>query len=415
MNAVPSPMPSLGVPPLDAVQAALRKTTETLAGELARPNALAPDWTESEWLVARAVAAIHGISPLLSRSLLWPGAPGWERFLNEQRIHTENRYARIQELLQLVDDGARRAGIALVALKGAALHALDIYVPGERPMADLDLLVREEDSHRTGHMIEGLGFHTSHTTWKHRVFEPNGTQTPAVFGENSANGMKIELHSYIREPLPLRMVDVTNCIFPRQPQPGMNAYPSNAALMTHLLLHAAGAMAFRAIRALNLIDIARLSARMTDQDWDEVFSQEAHLGQTLWWAFPPLALTARYYPGIPDRVLTAMSVRCPWLLKQACRRRTLSDVSLSHLWITAFPGIEWARSPREMLTYVLQRVAPSAELKSQRKLLPNIQAFASETPWARMSQSRRIANWLTSRPARAESLRPVRTALAQSE
>ena len=41
-----------------------------------------------------------------------------------------------------------RPGIALVPLKGAALHAMGIYAAGERPMADVDLLVREEQSPR---------------------------------------------------------------------------------------------------------------------------------------------------------------------------------------------------------------------------------------------------------------------------
>ena len=31
----------------------------------------------------------------------------------------------------------------MLALKGAALHELHVYAPGERPMADVDLLVSE--------------------------------------------------------------------------------------------------------------------------------------------------------------------------------------------------------------------------------------------------------------------------------
>jgi hypothetical protein len=404
--------PQIG--PLSALQVSLRQITETLANELARPSAAVPDWSDTQWLLARAVAAIHGVSPLLSSSLRWQGPAGWQSFLDQQRIHTQNRHIRIRELLGRLHDAGRRAGIVLVALKGAALHELQLYAAGERPMADVDLLVREQDSRRAGQLLEELGFHLTHTNWKHQVFATN-EHDPGGLGENCANGMKIELHNRIQEVLPHHAADVSACIYPNTAEPGLNYYSSRAALMTHLLLHAAGAMAFRTVRLIHLNDIARLSAGMSSRDWDEFLAQERTLDQTLWWSFPPLAMTARYYDSVPERVVTAMSTRCQWWLKQACRARTLSDVSLSHLWVTAFPGIEWARTPREMLAYVLQRVVPSAEVRSLRKVVAETQSYASETPWARMPQSRRIVHWLTSRPARAETLRPVRTALAQLE
>lgn len=405
----------LGIPPLKDLQTTLRKITETLASELARPSTVAPDWSESEWLLARAVATIHGISPLLARSMHWQGPPGWQRFLDDQRMHTHNRHARIGDLLTSLGNAARHAGIPVVALKGAALHKLQLYSPGDRPMADVDLLVREQDSPRAGRMLEDLGFHATLTTWRHQVFATDEQIAPTAFGENSTNGMKIELHSHIREVLPLRAADVTALVFPRQPHVGLNDYPSRAALMIHLLLHAAGAMAVRALRLINLNDISRLSASMSSRDWDELLARDGTLDQTLWWSFPPLAMTAHYYGSIPERVVTAMSLRCHWWLKQTCRRRTLSDVSLSHLWVTAFPGIEWARSPREMLAYIVRRVAPDAQVRSLRKVLATTEPAAAQSMWAHLSQSRRLLRWLTSRPARPESLRPIRMALAQPQ
>jgi hypothetical protein len=49
-------------------------------------------------------------------------------------------------------------GVALVALKGAALHAQGIYSAGERPMADLDLLVSEDNMARATELLTELGF-----------------------------------------------------------------------------------------------------------------------------------------------------------------------------------------------------------------------------------------------------------------
>jgi putative nucleotidyltransferase-like protein len=398
---------------LKAMQTALRKTTEALATELASPTAIAPDWSETEWLVARAVSAIHGVSALLANKLRWQGPPGWAEFLADQKAHTAKRFVRVQHLLHLIDSRARNEGIALVALKGAALHASGIYTAGERPMSDIDLLVRDEQSQGAVQLIEALGFHESHATWKHRVFKPENCATPAKLGEHADNGITIELHTRIAEILPLRPVDVSELVFPRQPHPGLNDYPSKAGLLIHVLLHASGAMITRGVRLLHLQDVARLSVSMTEADWEEVFRQAATTDdQTLWWAYPPLALASRYYSCVPDPVLARAASGCRWLLKRIYRRRTLSDVSLSHLWISAFPGIEWARSLREMLAYAAERVVPSAETRCSRKVFATVQPRVSGGPWAQMSQSRRMLRWAMSRQARHETVQPVRAALS---
>jgi hypothetical protein len=413
MSAASDPDFRPGIGPLSVLQTGLRTITEILANELVRPGVAAPDWSETQWLLARAVATIHGVSPLLARSLRWQGPPGWQTFLDDQRMHTESRHVRIRELLERLHEAGRSAGIALVALKSVALHELQLYAAGERPMADVDLLVRGQDSRRAGRMLEDLGFHVTLSNWRHQVFATDAP-APAGFGENCANGLKIELHTHIQEVLPKRAIDVSACIFSNTAEPGLNQYPSRAALMLHLLFHAAGAMALRVVRLINLNDISRLSASMSSRDWDEFLAQERTLNQTLWWSFPPLALTAHYYDSIPERVVTALSSRCHWWLKETCRRRTLSDVSLSYLWVTAFPGIEWARSPGEMLEYVMGRVVPDAKVRSVRKVLATTEPAEAQSTWAHLSQSRRVLRWLTSRPARPTALRPIRMALAQS-
>ena len=420
MSEALSSVPSHDGIDLDAVQAALRKTTETLAAELACPSTVEPDWVEFEWWVARAVSVIHGVSPLLSRRLQWRGPDGWSEFLNEQHTHARIRYLRMRELLDLIDAEARDADIPLVPLKGAALHSLGIYGAGDRPMADLDLLAGERDVLAIGALFERLGFRQKYATPRHQVFEPVDGVAPAPFGENSANPMKIELHSYIGEDLPQRTVDVTSRISPRAPRAGLNAYPSTAALMTHLVLHAAGAISCRAVRLVHLNDIARLSERMTGADWDELLSQGSVSNQPAWWAFPPLALTARYYACIPENVLAAAAERCQWVLKSVSRRRVLSDVSHSHIWISAFPGAVWSRSLPEMLAYAARRVLPSAAYRSLRPVMAVAQVDANQAKlgapgkaWTDLSQGRRILRWLTSRAPRPETLGPVRGALAQ--
>ena len=275
-------------------------------------------------------------------------------------------------------------------------------------MADLDPLVSEADESRACRMLEALGFQEAYATEKHRVFLPLDAGAVHRLGEHSDNPIKIELHSAVWERLPRRRVELSDALFPAQARPGSNDYRSPGALMTHLLLHAAGAMTMRALRLLHLHDIARLATRMTDADWSELLAHDP------WWAWPPLHLTARYFSGIPMVVLTETAARCPWFLKHVSGRNTLSDLSLSSLWLEAFPGIEWARSPQELLELAVSRLRPGAEVIRMRRVLLD-EPYNSESAWARKSQLRRMMTWATTRQPRVPTLHVVRSTLALTQ
>jgi hypothetical protein len=398
----------------EPLQGTLRKITERLAGELAGPTPVAPDWSPIEWRLARAVAAIHCVSPLLAGSLRWQGPAHWRDFLADQAQHVVARQRRIQRLLDQIDARSREAGIAIVGLKGAALHSMGFYRAGERPMADVDLLVQAADTAPAGRVLKSLGFSESFANWKHSVFEPEICKVHAGIGEHADNYLKVELHTRIAEKLPLRITDVTDSVYPHTPHPGLNAYPSNAALMLHLLIHAAGSMVYRALRLLHLHDIALVSSRMTGSDWDELVKQGRNANER-WWALPPLQLTARYYPeAVPTDALAALCTQCPWTLRHVARRRHLSEVSLSYPWIEAFPGIGWSQSFAEIFEYIGGRIWPDEESLRQRELRAANDFVASQKQWSRLSQRRRMLRWMTSRPLRMETLHAVRMALSQA-
>jgi hypothetical protein len=401
------------IPPLRQVQATLARVTESLAAELAFPSLVPPAWGELEWRLAQAAAAIHGISPLLCATLRWRGPPDWSEYLAEQRRHTLLRQQRIAELLTRVDERARSAGIAVIALKGAALHTAGIYAAGERPMADLDLLVHSRDLTEAVAVLLALSYRDAGTTWKHQAFDPPSADRRAALGEHTENPIKIDLHSRIGERLPLAFVNLTDLIYPTRPEPGLNPYPSAAALMLHLLAHTAGNMTNRGLRLVQLCDIARLARRMTVADWDELIGFDGR-EQRLWWAAAPLTLAARYFPAsIPHEPIRRLARGCPWLLRQVSQRRTLAEFSFSHLYTDPIPGIVWTQSPAQMLRYLIARAWPDKELLAQRQVLARTEPWASDA-WCRQSQSRRIIRWLTSRPARIETLHPVRAALARA-
>jgi hypothetical protein len=403
------------LPPLNKVAAVLRKITERLALELTAPTHEPPPWDEFEWRIARAVATMQGVSPLLSTVLRWTEPASWLQFLDEQREHVLGRHRRITQLLSMIDSRARDEGVALVGLKGAALHASGVYEAGQRPMADVDLLVRDEDLEATTRILENCDFELTFSTWRHQLFESRSRMDSIAvgLGEHTDNPIKIELHTDIRERLPVTETDITQFLLSRLSQPGLNPYPSPASLMMHLLLHAAGNIRAHALRLIQLHDIARLAARFSPADWEELLTARPD-DRGLWWAGVPLMLTARYFPNtIPSFVMARVDEECPWLLRKIASRQRLADVSWSNIRVYALPGIEWSTNFREALRFTLSRIWPSREASVELHRFAVHHPGASKVPWYGISQGARILRWVFSRPPRVQTLLIVRAALAQ--
>jgi hypothetical protein len=403
------------LPPLAKVALVLRKTTEVLAHELAVPTNKPPVWTEFEWRMGRAVAAMHGISSILHSRLRWDGPASWRQFLQEQRNQSVGRQLQIARLLDAIDSQARCQGIPVIALKGAALHSKGFYAPGERPMGDIDLLIRKDDAHATARFLQSCDYEAAFTSHRHEVFRPRVRKAPAVciLGEHVDNPIKIEVHTRISESLPVVPVDITQYLFPQVARAGLNEYPSAVALMMHLLMHAAGNIRARALRLIQLHDIALLAARFGSSEWDELLATYPD-SRGLWWALAPLMLAARYYPAtIPPDILARASIGCPWLLGRLARHHQLTDVSWSNIRIEAFPGVEWSRTPREALDFIISRTWPSRKARMELKIGTAEIPGVSTVPWYRISHGARIVRWIFSRPPRVQTLLSVRAALAQ--
>lgn len=233
-----------------------------------------------------------------------------------------------------------------------------------------------------------------------------------AWGEHVDNPIKIELHTRIAELLPVRPSDITDFLIPRPRRAGLNAYPSAASLIMHLLLHAAGNMRARALRLIQLHDIALLAARLGPADREEIIAARVD-GQALWWASPPLRLTARYYPiAIPPGLCERLVSECTWWLNRRARQQQLTDVSWSNIRVEAFPGLEWSRTPGEAITFMRSRIWPSRaallELKEGAAQIPE----SVTIPWYGISHGARILWWVFFRPPRVQTLLSVRAALA---
>lgn len=400
------------VPPLPLIQRALRVTTERLARELAKPGATQPAWNEFEWDMARAAAAVQGIGPLLAHRLTWRGPDRWSSFLSGQIEHGLKRAVRIESLLMRLDDVTRRAGVPVVALKGAALLRKPLYAPGERPMGDIDLLAQPDDMPGIAEALESLGYHHEFTNPRHAVFSPAAPAAPLGLGEHAAHPLKIEVHTLIADALPVTRVDITAHIRPEGARTGLNLYRDDASLMLHLVLHAAGNMRAHCLRLIQLEDLARFSRLMHAAQWTR-FLTTGDGGRAPWWALPPLLLAQRYCEArLPAEVMAALHEATPRPLRRAAQRCTLTDVSWSNLRIDAFPGIEWSRTLLEAMRFAMSRIAPG------RQALANLDAglkaaplLSQVVPWYGIPHASRIIRWLFTRPPRVQTLCSVLAAL----
>jgi len=357
---------------------------------------------------------MQGITVLLANRLRWRGPSAWEAFLSRQSEQSVLREALLTRLLEGIDSATRDAGIPCVALKGSALRSLGLYAPGERPSGDIDLLVRKSDAAAVATALDSLGYVLLADVMRHATYVPRQLATPISLGEHAANTISIEVHTLVAEALPIRRVDITERLQPAHPAPGVNPYPSASALALHLLLHAAGNMKTHCLRQVQLHDIALLLGRFGAADWDAL--HEAARAGDLWWAFPPLAMTVRYYDcHVPQPLLHDVRRSCPVILRRVSDRHELTDVSWSNLRISALPGIAWSHTPIEALRYAGSRVWPERDTLEEVRTAVELQPHLRIVPWYQVSQSKRIVRWLVSRPPRVQTLSSVAAALRGSE
>ena len=332
----------------------------------------APDWSDIEWAIARSVAAMQGISALLAGKLRWPGPPAWQSFLAEQREQCLLRDARIGALLERIDAATRERRVACVALKGAALRALDLYAPGERPMGDVDLLVSElrpagdrggdgatsAMSRRSGRndiactsrvtrSRRAVSASTSTTRSRSRSTRRRGTAAGAQGRHHRAlwpGGARARAERISR---PRRAAAALAAPRGRQ-HAGACAAADPAARHRH------GRTAPRD----RPIGACCSSRRAVTKERGGCFRRSRSRPATTPSAFR-------------RDVLREARAACPRVLRLATERQSLTDVSWSNLHIHAFPGIAWSRTPLEALRFMRSRALPSraalAELRSSRR------------------------------------------------
>jgi hypothetical protein len=173
--------------------------------------------------------------------------------------------------MHLLERVARRfaaAGVPLMVLKGAALHLTLYQKPEQRPMGDLDLLVRVEDAQRACALLAELGGQPGEPLVREDFFPRFYYEREYSIGEITP--VKIDLHVRPFRPLRYARLVPDDALWRRArrvPIGGSAVHvPGVEEMLIHLVVHAA---VHGSARKMWLRDIKRWAdAHRGRLDWD---------------------------------------------------------------------------------------------------------------------------------------------------
>ena len=354
-----------------------------IAGWLGGPAAQNPHWPPAMWETFQRACRVHGVAPLLHQKLddapwLDSSIRGW---LAEQYDFNEQRIAKMHGELKQILAAFAQQKIPLMPLKGSILSAGYYDAPGQRPMADLDLLIQARDFETGAHLLRQLGYERDVVHWKHTEFsKPGNRQVVSSTCEHPDNPRKLELHPHCRETFAGPTLDLTELMWGNAIQSDLLGepaiVPNTEALWLHLLVHATYHLWQGRGRLIHLVDLARVSPHLTDpQHWLNKVDAR--------FTYPALAMQQRYLPNtLTTDLLAQQKARVSTGFRQWVE--TLDLVNTSYL------------NPGQRGLYIIRAIKfsqgrPREVAQAFRfALLPGLEEIALDHP--RLAQSK--APWL---------------------
>jgi hypothetical protein len=248
-----------------------RQAFAPLCDELARwlvePPASPPEWQAARWEDCRLTIQVHGVAPLLwlaiRRLPAWVESPTGH-WLADQYVWNARRVGRLHSDLSEVLHLFAAEGVPILPLKGVLLGLLFYEDPAARPMADLDVLLREEHWPAGEALLGRLGYDKIFSGWKHaRFVRPDGRTIADPSCEHPDNPRQLEVHPRCRERIRDEEVDLTDRMWESARHGellGAGAWlPDADVLWLYLLLHATHHVLLNNFRLVQLADLQRLA------------------------------------------------------------------------------------------------------------------------------------------------------------
>lgn len=223
----------------------------------------------------------------------------WKARFYWSQVRNMKRFGRLKDVLRVFF----REDIPVIALKGAVLAELVYPQKALRPMADVDLLVHEEDLNKAEQLLVSLGFRANEDDHSREWYRNcHHHIVPYVSRDNS---LVIELHYELidlKAPVKILAQD----LWERSRQVDIAGVPcrilSPEDFLIHLSLHAAVDGYLGKIKVL--YDLAEtIKFYQKELDWEKLLKlvQDYNISKYLYYAFWLTKVTLR--AGVPTTVL----------------------------------------------------------------------------------------------------------------
>jgi hypothetical protein len=341
-------------------------------------------WDRDAWLAAEWVAYWQNALPWLVARARETGAAIPEevrdRLLAIDRASRARTAAMLDSAVELLD-ALRGQGIAAMPLKGAALAPLYYPDPGLRPLADLDILIRPQDVARGVETLKRLGYAYYSRSAEDEVYL-RGERKPMVWAPDNVH--PVELHYALREEYAGLSCELAPALWAAsRDQPywgGSRArLPDPAALLHHVCAHAVSDWLIQRGKVMQIGDIQRIAARMTEPDWAAFSAGLTPSGARF--VYPALAFTLKYASApIPAGLVDRLRRHSPRPLRAWVENSEPGDTTESNPASRSGIGIDiarlLARSPAERARMWLRSLFPR-----RRNLTKRYPRLAGSPAW----------------------------------
>jgi hypothetical protein len=272
-------------------------------------------WDRATWQVAGDVVFTQGIAGWLHRSLAGTAlesrmpAPLRDR-LAEEHARTAARAERVHRDLARILDAAASAGVVVMPLKGSLLTTLRYLDPATRPMADIDLLIREPDRKPMLDAMLALGYRQAdgfRSPGRDELLDPGGSAVVSWTSEDPDNTCPVELLRRVdKRPWAGRIAyDLTELLW-AEAEPttilGRPAWrPSDRSLLIHLAAHATMNLIAGTGRLIQLADLAVVAPRVASLG-DVPVPRLVHTALVLSGRLMPTVVPADHAAGLAAQV-----------------------------------------------------------------------------------------------------------------
>ena len=306
------------------------------------------DWALAEWEAAEWVVYWQNALPWLVHRLQEADVELPDEVNGRlQGINSASR-ERTKVMLDVCTEilaAFQQAGIETVLLKGAVLAPLIYPDPFQRPLADLDLLIRPKDVAASREiMLNKLGY---------RYYSRSAEDEVYLRSERKANIWApdnvhpVEIHFALREEyagIGYELAEIMWRESGKRPywQESTARIPKPAALLLHVCAHTSSDWLIQRGRLMHIDDIDKLCNHMQPQDWQQ-FSQLVQ-PDTARFIYPALVFAGKYSSlSVPHAVTETLRKNCPPPLLSWLADTELADASEANPTNRSGIGLDIAR------------------------------------------------------------------------